>query len=346
MKYTTFGLVLFLLSSTILSTAAQAIPEQGYDRAMAEDVMPFITAHATRWKFAGTGGIAIQTVSIEGFGAKGDIVLVPGQGEFIGKYYEVAYDLLQRGFSTVHIIDHRGQGESQRLLPKTPKRGSVEKFDNYIRDLAAFVNRLHEQRPTRKFYLLAHSMGGAVSALYLESARQAGIHIFNAAVLASPMFEVKAPVVQKGRRLILLLDTICNLGQCDEFAIGQSHFNEYTTFDGNGGTSSEVRWNAIRDYAKANPNVTISGPTYRWVREAVTSSVRISNIAPPPATPVLLFQGGKDTTVITPPQNVYCAKSPSCTLVRYENAKHEVLRETDDIRSDALDRIDRFFSSH
>lgn len=68
---------------------------------------------------------------------KGTVCLFQGRGEFIEKYFEVIGELNERGFS-VAALDWRGQGGSQRLL-KDPKRGHIRRFDDFQRDVLAFM---------------------------------------------------------------------------------------------------------------------------------------------------------------------------------------------------------------
>jgi lysophospholipase len=325
---------------------ANAVSEQGYAATMTNQVEPFIRQNEVRSNFTGVNGLSIATVSIRGTGEKGDIIIVPGQGEFIAKYHETAFDLLQRGYSAVHIISHRGQGESQRVL-SDPKKASIENFDFYVQDLDTYVSHLRLERPKGKLFLLAHSMGGAISALFLEHLRATGrIQDFDAVVLSSPMFEIKAPVVSEAHRLSALVNLFCMTGHCDDYALGQGHRNEYGAWDSKRGTSSRIRWDYSKQYTISHPEVTLSGPTFRWLKESIRADALISKLAPPSDLPMLVLQAGHDQTVITPPQTTYCAKSASCKILRFETSEHELLQESDAIRSLALQRIDEFFSAH
>ena len=62
---------------------------------------------------------------------------------------------------------HRGQGRSGRLLAD-PHLGHVNRFNDYVDDLAAFWQQEVQPGPWRKRYILAHSMGGAISTLFLQ----------------------------------------------------------------------------------------------------------------------------------------------------------------------------------
>src|SRR5271157_5872473 len=68
---------------------------------------------------------------------RGTVAILGGRAEFIEKYFEIAGDLLSRGFA-VAIMDWRGQGGSERPL-RNARKGHVDDFSHYGRDLDAFV---------------------------------------------------------------------------------------------------------------------------------------------------------------------------------------------------------------
>ena len=55
---------------------------------------------------------------------RGTVAILQGRGEFVEKYFEVATDLLARGFA-VAALDWRGQGGSDRPL-RNSRRGHVD----------------------------------------------------------------------------------------------------------------------------------------------------------------------------------------------------------------------------
>ena len=68
---------------------------------------------------------------------RGTVAVLGGRGEFIEKYFEVAAELLSRGFA-VAAMDWRGQGGSERPL-RNARKGHVDDFSYFERDLDAFV---------------------------------------------------------------------------------------------------------------------------------------------------------------------------------------------------------------
>ena len=95
-------------------------------------------------------GARLRCGVFEAEDARGVCILLNGQTEFIEKYFEVIDELRQRGLAVV-AMDWRGQGGSQRLL-RDPKKGHVDDFSRFERDLEAFVARILEPFCPKPWY--------------------------------------------------------------------------------------------------------------------------------------------------------------------------------------------------
>lgn len=87
-------------------------------------------------EFTGVDDIPVRFVRFSAKHHDRVVVICPGRIESYVKYAELAYDLFHLGFDVL-IIDHRGQGRSGRLLAD-PHLGHVNRFNDYVDDLAAF----------------------------------------------------------------------------------------------------------------------------------------------------------------------------------------------------------------
>jgi alpha-beta hydrolase superfamily lysophospholipase len=85
------------------------------------------------------------------------VMVAHGVNEHLGRYGGVVEVLTGAGFSVVGH-DHRGHGRSDG------RRGHVDDFDDYARDLVAHVERERGLAPDGKVVLLGHSMGGLIAA--------------------------------------------------------------------------------------------------------------------------------------------------------------------------------------
>ncbi len=104
------------------------------------------------------------------------VVIVHGIAEHSGRYAHVASYLTQRGHA-VHTFDLRGHGRSEG------PRVFVRSFDEYLDDLHLFLQRVRKEAPEQPLFLLGHSMGGTIAALYaLERSQN-----LSGLILSSPM---------------------------------------------------------------------------------------------------------------------------------------------------------------
>jgi alpha-beta hydrolase superfamily lysophospholipase len=103
-------------------------------------------------------------------------VLVHGYGEHLGRYAQVAADLVAHG-AVVYGPDHRGHGRS------AGERVSIPAFDPVVDDLHTVVQRTRELHVGLPVVLIGHSMGGMIAARYAQ--RYGGA--LHALVLSGPV---------------------------------------------------------------------------------------------------------------------------------------------------------------
>lgn len=139
-------------------------------------------------EFVGVDGAKIRYVHWRSPSHNKALVIASGRSESYVKYPEVAFDFFHSGYD-IFLLDHRGQGLSDRLLEDTQK-GHVEKFSDYIDDFSTFVDTIVLPFQYPHYFALAHSMGGAILAGYLLKQT----HVFKAAALSAPMFGIKLPI--------------------------------------------------------------------------------------------------------------------------------------------------------
>jgi len=268
---------------------------------------------------------------------KAQIVIVSGRTESMLKYKELIYDLTHNGYS-VYIVDHRGQGFSQRAL-QDMQIGHVQDFYTYVDDLKYFVENFVPRKPKR--ILLAHSMGGAIASLYIEHYK----HDFDGAVLSSPMH-------QPGD-----INAIFHKKMCSILNTRRSDFNRYApftssydtqdkSFKNNHLTHSRVRYDIALAENEKYPQTKIGGPSLQWVAQACRWSAISIKDAKKIMIPVLLLQATKDSVVSTKAQERFCQniKKSHCELVKIDRAYHEIFIEKDKYRTKALSEILDFLS--
>lgn len=296
-------------------------------------------------EFTGVGNLKIRYVRFTSPQHRRVILIVPGRIESYIKYPELAYDLFHCGYDVV-ILDHRGQGRSDRLLADS-HRGHVVEFSHYVDDLETLYLKEIVSNHYQQRYVLAHSMGGAILALFLARQPQA----FHAAVFSAPMFGIVLPLPDWMAHPILdwaeKLPTIR-----ERYALGTGRWRA-SPFGINRLTHSRERYRRNLRFYADDPGLRVGGPTYHWVREGVHAGRSIISQAAKITTPSLVLQASEDDVVDNRSQDIFCtamadAGHPCEGTVPYviQGARHEILFETDAMRAEALNLVVDFFERH
>jgi lysophospholipase len=325
-----------LLSLGLQAPSAHAVSETNYSDEMSKYAWPFYGS-GQDGSFQGKAGITIKYRKWENPHEIGAIVIFPGRGDPFFDFAETIYDLAHKGYS-IYTLDHRGQGSSYRMLAN-PQLGYVKHFDDYIDDAKTFVDTVVKAVPHKKLFLLGHSMGGAIAATYLHTHPAD----FDAAVLASPMFEINtAPYTSWEARILVWFELLVHRGK--EYGPTQEDFNTNEVFENNRITTSKVRWQTTHDMFLTYPVLQTGGATNRWISESFKASDKIHDFADEIATPVLVISSGDDQLVEEPNIDYFCQHAQHCTQVpAYAGAQHGILWERDPIRDDVFARIFSFY---
>ena len=125
---------------------------------------------------------------------RGRVVIVHGLGEHSGRYAHLAEALAGAALST-HSFDLRGHGLSGG------RRVYINSFVEYVSDLARFIERLRQSGTGMPLFLMGHSMGGAIAAMYSISHQDAlsGLILSSAALRIHDDF---SPFLQALSRII------------------------------------------------------------------------------------------------------------------------------------------------
>jgi len=92
--------------------------------------------------------------------SKAALLFVHGLAEHSGRYGNVINHFVPLGYA-VYGIDHLGHGKSEG------ERGHVKRFDDYTNTLKVYFDMVREWQPGKPIFLVGHSMGGLIGAVYL-----------------------------------------------------------------------------------------------------------------------------------------------------------------------------------
>ncbi len=283
------------------------------------------------------------------------VVIVPGRSEGYLKYQELTFDLYQQGYD-IFIIDHRGQGLSERLLPNRHK-GYVDSFDDYSADLHVFIEQIVSQHCPDKPYLLAHSMGGIIAARYLQKHPEA----IKAAVLSSPMIAINGGGFPKWLTKVLI-NSAEQLNQwlSNEawYFLGQSDIKEEVyqvkNFSNNPLMQSQVRYQKFTQLYQSIPEIQLGGVTVHWLAQALKAENEVFDHLKALVTPTLVLQASADSIVDNFAQDKFCLQlnkhhpksCPNGRPIVIEHARHELFFEADQYRAQAIQHMLTWFDEN
>ena len=337
-----------LLALTLFSAGALAVTNpyqlttEADVPALHQQTLPdFWRDHAAPGEFKGKDGVTIRYAALRQTKVDRAILLVNGRVESYLKYQELAWDLWRQGYS-LYLIDHRGQGLSDRLLADKEK-GYVADFDDYVLDLKQFHDQVILADKPAKLFLLAHSMGGAISARYLEHWPDD----VEAAVLSSPMMGINLGGLPKwlAQGLAATMDTVGSWWGEPPYGPGQTGYVSHEFAD-NGLSHSESRYQAFRQLYEQHPQIKLGGVTAHWIREGIKAGDAAIAEADRIKTPLLLIQAGEDGIVDNQAQDSFCDRlqCEGGKPLRIEGAWHELFIEADAQRLPALTATLDFFA--
>lgn len=321
---------LILGLTCIASSLAWSIPETDYQRRYEKEISPHFESY-TRTSFQGVDNKRVNYFYKMNPKNTRTLVIAPGRTEPAFKYAEIAYDFKDAGVN-IFLIDHRGQGISERMIKDTQK-SYVREFDDYVQDFTTFMNIVKEKSKGR-IDLIAHSMGGAISAYYIDQNPQ----VFTKVAFSAPMFEINTqPYSEKVASV--LSEVLVAAGQGTKYAPGRGpYIPAEDTFEKNEYTHSLARFEMTKNIYVSNPQTAMGGPSSRWVRESLRATKNIHKLQNIPS---ILFQAELDTTVKPGRQNKYC--HTNCKIIPVKGAFHEILMEKDAIRDPVMNKIRSFF---
>ena len=313
------------------------LPEENYEENYNTLAAPYLAAHQTADDvFSSFDGKELHYEIYQADDPKGTFTILHGFTESIVKFLPLTYVFLNEGYN-VCLLDQRGHGRSFRYV-ENPSLTHIEKFEEYVKDLEAFTEKVVSALPGPHF-LFAHSMGGGVSAEFLET----GTDFYTKAVLSSPMMEpahagVPLPVAK------LLFSGMVLAGKKRQTLFGKPDYNGQDNFE-NSCATSRARFDWYSKRRQADKSLYNYNPSVGWANESLkVRSVLLKKGAPEAIRiPVLLFSCDNDNMVLRPAQEAFIKRVKQGRFVTVAGAKHEIYRSTDAVLYPYLETIVEFF---
>jgi acylglycerol lipase len=233
------------------------------------------------------------------------LVWIPGFAEHKDRYTHFGGWIAEKNVSFA-AVDLRGHGNSEG------KRGFIKSFEDYFKDVDAFLQWTRTVAPDIPFFLGSHSMGGLVAARYLERGQLS--RPIDAAIITSPFLGLGVPVPGWKKGLASGLS-----GLIPSAAVPAGLDPALLSHD-----------KGIVDAYVKDPLV-FTKATARWFTEVVKHQSDVVADAGKVKLPVFLGQGGADQIVdIQASRDFFEALgSSNKKYEEYEGFYHEVLNEVE-----------------
>lgn len=269
-------------------------------------------------------------------GAKGTVLLFPGRTEYCEKYGRLAEDFAMAGYGMA-AFDWRGQGLADRPA-HCPGMGHVTSFDAYRADVAAFRAALEVLDAPKPWFLIGHSMGGAIGLRALHN----GLPV-QAAAFSAPMWDIAMrPMLKAVSGPVLTLAWSLGLGK--SFAATTGPYTEMV-FDDNPLTTDRAEFDYMARQLALHPDLRLGGPSNMWVRAALRETTALM-ARPAPDMPTLTLIAGREKIVVNAVIEQRMARWPQGQLITIDGAEHELLFEAPARRQAALGAILAHFDAH
>jgi lysophospholipase len=332
---------LISLLTLLLSANSWAISESNYKEDYNALIKPFISQmHGDDFI---SNNAKIHYSSFTNPNNKACVFISPGRTESGLKYAEFIYDLSHTEFgSTLNyfVIDHRGQGLSQRLT-KTYDVGYVDHFKYYVSDFKRFIEVVDSQYHCSEKFLFAHSMGAGIALKYITE----NPTTFKAQAISSPMLKIQTdPYPYFVARTIVTTLTLAHKGA--DFAIGQKGYNPNDAFEDNKFTSSKERFDMSMAIFKDYPDSRLGGVSNKWLLEIMNGTIKLRRDYAKITAPMIVFKAGVEKYSEPDEMTKLCLEARDCHEFMFYDSKHEVFNDQDHTREKVLASILELFKNN
>jgi alpha-beta hydrolase superfamily lysophospholipase len=229
------------------------------------------------------------------------LLIIHGLAEHSGRYMNLVNHFVPLGYG-VYGIDHLGHGRSDGT------RVFVERFEDYTNTLKVYFDMIRRWQPRKSVFLVGHSMGGLISAVYLldHQAELTGAVLSGAAVKVPS--NITPVILYVGKILSALMPKFGLLG-----------------LDADGICRDPA---VVRAYV-SDPLVYTGKTTARLAAEMLKAMQYVSAEASRITLPIMMVQGSADRLVDPAgSQMLYEAVSSADKEIRiYDGFYHEVFNE-------------------
>lgn len=327
---------------TLENLGIKLIKDVDYDEYMENENPRWRSEYVKQGDFSSFDGLNLRYYHAsqgEGKEPKGCIVMLHGYCGFWGKFHEVAHFFWQAGFD-VFFLEQRGHGYSGRQIDDKDMVHVID-YADYISDVKTFMDKIVMPSAGKLPKIIyAHSMGGAIAALFLEEHPE----YFDAAVLSSPMFSIKTGSTPS-IAVKLLCAKIRLLNQEHLPFPGGKRFDGIPSFE-TSSARSEKRYNYIFNQRLADEHYHSYMMSNGWGAASFKATARLLRRASKVKTPVLLLTAGNDALVNMSGHEKFAKRASNVQHINYEDSKHEIYNDVDEVREKYFNDIFTFIMNY
>ena len=327
---------------TLENLGIKLIKDVDYDEYMENENPRWRSEYVKQGDFPSFDGLNLRYYHAsqgKGKEPKGCIVMLHGYCGFWGKFHEVAHFFWQAGFD-VFFLEQRGHGYSGRQIDDKDMVHVID-YADYIADIKTFMDKIVIPSAGKLPKIIyAHSMGGAVAALFLEEHPE----YFDAAVLSSPMFSIKTGSTPS-IAVKLLCAKIRLLHQENLPFPGGKRFDGIPTFE-TSSARSEKRYNYIFNQRLKDEHYHTYMMSNGWGAASFKATARLLRRASKVKTPVLLLTAGNDALVNMSGHEKFAKRAKNVEHINFDEAKHELYNDTDEVREKYFNDIFTFIMNY
>ena len=250
--------------------------------------------------------------------SKAVLLIVHGLAEHSGRYMNVVNHFVPLGYA-VYGLDHLGHGQSDGT------RVYVERFEDFTDTLKIYFDMVRVWQPDRPIFLVGHSLGGLISAVYLldHQAELAG------AVISAPVVKVPdstSPMIILAGKLFSALAPKLGLIQLEAQGVSRDP--------------------AVVQAYVSDPLVYTGKTTARLAAELLQAMQRVTAEATEISLPILIVQGSADRLVDPGGARmlVDMLSSADKAIKIYDGFYHEVFNEPE--RAQVLSDVEAWLEAH
>ena len=269
---------------------------------------------------------------------RGSILFLTGRADFYEKYLETFNDFHEHGWN-ITTIDWRGQGGSGRCGPHRHV-GHIEDFSIWTDDLSDLYKQWRTSNPA-PHVVIGHSMGGQIvmRALVEQTIDP------DAVILSAPML---APA---GKGMHPWAAQLAAKFMC---AIGRAKRAAWKAYDNPLEpdiarqrllTHDTERYHDEFFWLTERPDLRLGPPSWRWVERAYASAAKLRKpiAVRKVTTPILFLVTAVDELVDNTAIEVTHQLLPNSDIEMFgQESAHEIYREVDAVRNQALDASFQF----